>query len=71
MKKFSVQFLSVFLLSCSSNEDDSCVANEPDSEIVCIEIYQPVCGCNNVTYSNDCYAGASGISNWTEGECSN
>lgn len=71
MKKFSIQILSVFLLSCNSNEDDSCVVNVSDSEIVCIEIYQPVCGCNNVTYSNDCYAGASGISSWTEGECSN
>lgn len=70
MKKFSIQILSVLLLSCNSNEDDSCVTNVPDSEIVCIEIYQPVCGCNNVTYSNDCYAGASGISSWTEGECS-
>ena len=70
MKKFRSLMSFIFLLSCSSN-DDSCVTNVPDSELVCIEIYQPVCGCNNKTYSNDCYAGASGISSWTEGECSN
>ena len=70
MKKFRLLMLSIFVLSCSSN-GDSCVTNVPDSELVCIEIYQPVCGCNNLTYSNDCYAGASGVSSWTEGECSN
>ena len=70
MKKFRSLMSFIFLLSCSSN-DDSCATNVPDSELVCIEIYQPVCGCNNVTYSNDCYAGASGVSSWIEGECSN
>ena len=38
--------------------------------IFCIEIYEPVCGCNDVTYDNECYAEViGGISNWTEGEC--
>jgi len=27
-------------------------------------------GCNNLAYSNPCYAEASGIPSWTEGECS-
>ncbi len=68
-KPLLLLILFVFLLSCSS-KDDSCVTDPPDSEVVCIEIYQPVCGCNNVTYSNNCYAGASGVSSWTQGECS-
>jgi|TARA_B100000768_G_C11088155_1_gene293755 hypothetical protein len=74
MRIFRVLILSFFLLHCNSNDDDddnSCVAKTFDSELVCYEIYQPVCGCNNITYSNDCYAGASGVSSWTEGECSN
>lgn len=68
-KLFIIFFFIIF--SCSTN-DDSCETNSSDSEvIVCIEIYQPVCGCNNITYSNDCYAGAKGVSSWTQGECSN
>lgn len=41
----------------------------PLNDIVCVEIYEPVCGCNNVTYNNECYAEVSGILSWTEGEC--
>ena len=35
----------------------------------CIEIYQPVCGCDNKTYSNTCFAGINGLKSWTEGAC--
>lgn len=35
----------------------------------CYEIYQPVCGCDNVTYPNDCYANAGGTSVQHTGEC--
>ena len=33
-------------------------------------IYDPVCGCNNVTYSNSCFAENSGVLSWVNGECS-
>jgi len=35
----------------------------------CFKIYDPVCGCNNVTYENDCYAFGSGINIAYSGEC--
>jgi len=35
----------------------------------CIEIWNPVCGCDGITYSNDCYAENAGLTEWTEGEC--
>ncbi|MEE3037770.1 MAG: DUF3105 domain-containing protein, partial [Bacteroidota bacterium] len=41
-----------------------------DSNAFCIEIYEPVCGCNNVTFNNSCYAEISGVVNWIAGECS-
>ena len=34
-----------------------------------IEIYDPVCGCDDITYSNTCTAEASGVLRWTQGAC--
>ncbi len=35
----------------------------------CLAIYQPVCGCNGVTYSNSCDAMAAGVKSFTNGPC--
>lgn len=32
------------------------------SDGTCIEIYEPVCACNDLVYSNSCYAQKAG--NW-------
>lgn len=31
--------------------------------------YQPLCGCDNVSYRNECEARAKGVQQWTEGPC--
>lgn len=36
---------------------------------MCIEIYKPVCGCDDKTYGNSCQANAAGVGYHSEGEC--
>ncbi len=43
----------------------SCVAR-PE---FCIEIYAPVCGCDNQTYSNDCFRLMAAAQKSHDGEC--
>ena len=47
------------------------IVNPPvdEEQIVCIELWQPVCSINGVTYSNSCYLGAAGDTLDHEGEC--
>ena len=71
MKNISVLLLAFLFISCDDEDSSTpCQLNDKDEDTACIEIYQPVCGCNNQTYSNSCYAGRDGVTSWSEGECS-
>ena len=68
------------MISCDKG-DHNCVSIPPtqngictDPNLIgnadeCIEIYDPVCGCNGITYDNYCVADSSGITSYVAGEC--
>jgi hypothetical protein len=53
------------------NQPSSCVDSSLiDLTAICTLIWDPVCGCDSITYSNGCHAlNFGGVTSWTQGPC--
>jgi len=69
MKLILVILLSSSMSFFSSCNNTECFEKAEGDNCACYEIYKPVCGCNNVTYPNDCNAECHGITDYSEGSC--
>ena len=50
--------------------NEGCIDTSKISNNPCIEVYDPVCGCDGATYSNSCKASVSGVTSYVPGVCS-
>tara|TARA_E500000075_G_scaffold85107_1_gene76752 strand:- start:750 stop:965 length:216 start_codon:yes stop_codon:yes gene_type:complete len=68
LKELSFCFLILTLLTaCSKTSEETCKSEI--KLIACTKEYMPVCGCDNVTYSNKCVAESHGLNIWANGAC--
>ena len=66
---FVVSSLCLFTWSMTSCDKTATCVENVNPACICTTEYEPVCGCNNKTYSNNCMAECAGITDYQPGIC--
>jgi len=76
MKNSILLLVTCLLLACNAAKktaeaefDTDCVDTKGLVLNSCTDEYLPVCGCNEITYSNECAAKNAGVKKWKKGPC--
>lgn len=71
MRRFGLLLgMSVIMITAACEKNESCIdESKINPEGACTMDWRPVCGCDGVTYGNECTAANAGVISWTDGEC--
>ncbi len=71
MKKLIIIIFLVFILACNGKKQDNNNGGIQggSGDQYCVQVYDPVCGEDGKTYSNECFAKISKVNINHKGEC--
>lgn len=67
---FFLLFMLLGFIYSGCSDTQPCVdINNVDPTLLCTNEFNPVCGCDNITYQNECLARQRGVVAWIGGPC--